>query len=763
MAKFSFASLRVRLLLLVLLAVAPLLALVLYSASEYRQREKTKVLENALQLARLASSQQERFIEEGRHLLVGLAQLPELRRRNAVACSKLFADLLKRFPRYANLGATDPNGDIFCSAVPLQRPLNINDRPGIKSAIQSRAFTVGTYQIGLIVGKPVLSLNYPVFDAAGRLQVVLFAMLDLSWLNQFADDAKAPPGSTLILTDRNGMILIHHRDPEKWVGKSMKGTPLFKIIMGQQAEGTAEVVGLDGMPRLYGFTPLRAAAKADAYLAIGIPTQTAFSEVNRIFARNLIWLGLVAFLALVAAWVGGDRFILRPMNALVQATNRLSAGDLSVRSGLTTVHGEIGQLARAFDQMAETLQKREDEAKRAKEALQQYAERLRIQYQIDHAILVAQSPGEIAQSCLDHIRGILPCVRASAVIFNLETSEATVLAVSVNGKTDLGTGEHVPLEMFGDIGQLRQGKIHAVEDMQTLSQITPAIQALQAEGVRSYINVALISRGELIGLLNLGSDRPGTFAPESAEIASGVADSLAVAIQQARLFRSVRENREQLRDLTVRLTEVEEAERRRLARELHDRVGQNLTALGINLNVLREQFSAETAVKVKNLLEDSQELLEETAERIRDVMAELRPPVLDDYGLLAALRWYGKRFSQRTGIETIVQGEEMTPRLSPAIEMALFAIAQEALTNVARHAQAVGVAVTLKGVAKGARLTIADDGVGFDPKVIHRPGERRGWGLITMRERAEAIGGHLQLEGAPGKGTMVVVEVTRNH
>jgi PAS domain S-box-containing protein len=237
------------------------------------------------------------------------------------------------------------------------------------------------------------------------------------------------------------------------------------------------------------------------------------------------------------------------------------------------------------------------------------------------------------------------------------------------------------------------------------------------------------------------------------------ASQVATAMQNARLFRSINEQREQLRALTARLEEVEETERRRLARELHDRVGQNLTALGINLNIVRSQLPAKAAAKISARLDDSLSLVAETVERTRDVMGELRPPVLDDYGLLAALRWYGDRFAQRTNVATIVRGEELTPRLPPAVETALFRIVQEALTNVSKHARAKKVTLTLEPVDGGARLTIADDGIGLDPARCAAPGAARGWGMLTMRERAQAMGGELRVESAPGEGTRLVVEV----
>ncbi len=160
-------------------------------------------------------------------------------------------------------------------------------------------------------------------------------------------------------------------------------------------------------------------------------------------------------------------------------------------------------------------------------------------------------------------------------------------------------------------------------------------------------------------------------------------------------------------------------------------------------------------------LDESQKLLEETIERIRDIMAEMRPPMLDDYGLMATLRWYGELFSKSTGVAIAVRGDESTPRLPPTIEMALFRITQEALTNVAKHAQAKLATLTLEILAGSVRLTIADDGIGFDPTAHHRPGERPEWGLMTIRERAQAVGGSLGVKTTPGMGTCLIIEVPR--
>jgi len=152
--------------------------------------------------------------------------------------------------------------------------------------------------------------------------------------------------------------------------------------------------------------------------------------------------------------------------------------------------------------------------------------------------------------------------------------------------------------------------------------------------------------------------------------------------------------------------------------------------------------------------------LEDTSECIRDVMAELRPEVLDHYGLFPALRWLATQFSQRTGLNIEVQGKNLKERLPDVIETNLFRIVQEALNNAAKHSQAGKVMVTLKGSTAEVTCTITDDGVGFDPTGPQRK-TQPGWGLVTMQERAESVGGRLTVESAPGKGTRISLSVRR--
>jgi signal transduction histidine kinase len=203
----------------------------------------------------------------------------------------------------------------------------------------------------------------------GEVKGVVFAALDLAWLNKLAAEAQLPQGSTFTVVDRNGTILARYPDPEKWVGQPVPETPIFKAIEAQQWKGTAEVPGLDGVRRLYVFAPIAGLEGGGIVCAVGIPTAVVFAEVNRMLFRNLTGLGIVSLLAFLAAWFGGNQLILRQVRALVSATKRLAAGDLGARTGLAYSHGEVSHLARTLDEMAEALERRQADRDRVEEEI----------------------------------------------------------------------------------------------------------------------------------------------------------------------------------------------------------------------------------------------------------------------------------------------------------------------------------------------------------------------------------------------------------
>jgi len=230
----------------------------------------------------------------------------------------------------------------------------------------------------------------------------------------------------------------------------------------------------------------------------------------------------------------------------------------------------------------------------------------------------------------------------------------------------------------------------------------------------------------------------------------------------AEMTRDVKVRNRELRELAARFAGVAEEERRRLSRELHDSIGQNLVTLSMDMKAISDSLTADSVATTRSRLGRALNYLQETIGYIRDLMVELRPPDLDDYGLAAALRWYADRFAQRTEAAVSVDCGLETLRLPPEVETAFFRIAQEALTNVARHASANRVELALQILPDLVRLTVVDNGVGFDPDAVPHPlGVKAGWGLITMWERAKSIGGGLRVESTSGKGTRITVELER--
>jgi signal transduction histidine kinase len=207
---------------------------------------------------------------------------------------------------------------------------------------------------------------------------------------------------------------------------------------------------------------------------------------------------------------------------------------------------------------------------------------------------------------------------------------------------------------------------------------------------------------------------------------------------------------------------AQENERRRVARELHDDIGQALTALVLVLGVIQDALPAR-AERERLILEDAMGLAENVMSGLRRVIADLRPPVLDDLGLVPALRRLGRDLQERAGVSVVVETDETTGRLPPDVEITLFRVAQEALTNIGKHAQARQARIILRLDTEQVTLRITDDGRGLPPATSpYREDTQRNqghFGLLGMQERVALLNGVLRVESAPQQGTTIWVEL----
>lgn len=364
-----FSSLCGRLILLVLLALLPALGLILSSGLEQRREAALNAQADALQLVRHVAVEQERMLHGAEQLLAVLAQLSDIRDlHDQAVLSEFLARVLHHNPLYTNISVIKPDGRVFASALPVKSPVNLADLPWFLTAKKAGRFTIGEYQIGRISGKAGVPLLYPVTDATGQVQALVYAPLDLTWLSSLAIAIKLPAGATLAIVDRRGTFLVRHPDSEKFVGKTIPDMEQVEKILAK-GEGNLEARGIDGNTRVYAFTPLKGMPEG-LFIRVGLLRQDVFARANQVLARNLISLAAVLVLALLAAWWLGSLLIMRGINVLVKATREVAGGDLEARTGLEGGAGEIHQLARSFDSMVEAMQQREAELNKTNQFLE---------------------------------------------------------------------------------------------------------------------------------------------------------------------------------------------------------------------------------------------------------------------------------------------------------------------------------------------------------------------------------------------------------
>jgi signal transduction histidine kinase len=394
--------------------------------------------------------------------------------------------------------------------------------------------------------------------------------------------------------------------------------------------------------------------------------------------------------------------------------------------------------------------------KRDEDAIRQYAGRLQHIHEIDRAILSAHSPADIAQATLSHLYKLVPYQHACVTLFDSETDTARILANYAYDAFQPAMQESIPLSAFRSLVALWEGQTYVKTTVESDDWQPPCCQITLAKRLRSFITVPLIVQQNTIGALTLGATTPDAFSAESLELVHEVVNQLAIAIQQARLFEQVHDGRERLQTLSRRLVEVQEIERRHIARELHDEIGQTLTGLHLLLEINTRAVGTQS-----QNLQNAQLLVNELMRRVREISLDLRPAMLDDLGLLPTLRWHFNRYTTQTGIEVLFKHHGVERRFAPDIETAIYRLVQEALTNIARHAQVDILTVRLWADEELLEVQIEDTGVGFDLDTVLAG--KTSSGLTGMRERVELLDGTFMIRSQPGQGTCLAVTMPLEH
>lgn len=361
----------------------------------------------------------------------------------------------------------------------------------------------------------------------------------------------------------------------------------------------------------------------------------------------------------------------------------------------------------------------------------------------------------VLTTLLDRLRGMVPFDRAAIMLVEAASRVSVravfdgerVVRVASELRAELDPTDHPVVETI-----LATGKPVLIPDIRARPDWSlPTDRSSEA----SWMGVPLFARGDVTGLFSLSKREPGYFSQEHVKLAEAMSSQASVAVENAILFEQMQAATARMQALSRRLVEVQEDERRHIARELHDEAGQILTSLRFGLLLLKQDADAGQSVsdRVTELVQKADSVID----GLRRLAADLRPASLDHLGLEPAVRQLTRSAAADQGLETRFKARGFSGKRLPAvIETALYRIVQEAMANVVRHAKATRVDVLLEHRGERVMVMVEDDGIGFELGQVQRGHH---YGLLGLEERAEALHGTLTLESSPGAGTTVVVEV----
>ncbi len=484
---------------------------------------------------------------------------------------------------------------------------------------------------------------------------------------------------------------------------------------------------------------------------VGLSEDTMQATLAGVTGQLLLTTIVVSMVG-VAAAIFLTWLITRPVLALVDVTKSVARGDLS-RQAPHWADDEIGLLSDSFNAMTKDLAATQAKSKAYN------AELIRRNRELAALNIVAQAVSQ-QQELNDMLESALSCVlelmriQAGWIVLLESDGAKPQLACSIGIPSDIAKKE-------AEVGFLNC-QCGQVVDKKTTLLITPLKESCpiyqlklnNQQTVNGHVTVPLISKSQVLGTLNITCPQESSFVNEDLHLLGAIGQQLGVAVENARLWRQVRKKEQTRGQLLEKIITAQEEERKRIARELHDDTSQSLTSLKVGLKVLE---GLESPAQIQQHLADMRTIVAETLDTVHDLALELRPSVLDDLGLVAALERYTTEYQRRFNLRVDFRAVGFEGhRLPPAIEIAIYRIVQESLINVARHAGTEHASVLLEWAEHRVRAIVEDNGCGFDASQSRT---ERKLGLYGMKERATLIGGSLRIESVASEGTTILVHI----
>lgn len=463
------------------------------------------------------------------------------------------------------------------------------------------------------------------------------------------------------------------------------------------------------------------------------------------FPELVIFVLAMTTLGLVLAYV-----MIKTLTSAIQDVARVArlveSGRLSERAPVWA-SDEIGEMGRAFNAMIDTLSTAQQELEASNQQLREGNQDLSVLYTL--AEMSNRSP-QISTILNSGLARVIEVVNAQAGVIALYDEQSVLMVRTAHNLPNELQARLVP-ELIAQLLASAEGR----DQPWTLSDCAE-LRGGDAWPHAGVLCLPIKTRGETLGVFLLFMAGDDALSIRGASFLQAVAHQIGIAVKNFSLWEELKRKEAIRARLLAQAVTAQEQERGRISRELHDETGQSLTALLVQLKVLENLRDVEA---VGSLARELRELVVQTLEEVRRLARDLRPSTLDDLGLVPTLGWYIQAYRKKTGldIELIVDLPENL-RLRPLTELILYRVVQEALTNITRHANATRVVVQLDRHDTLMRLTVEDDGVGFDvSRTLDK--QDKSLGLLGMHERAELIGATLRLDSIPGQGTRLKVEV----
>ena len=372
---FSSLSLRKQLMMLIVIIFMPVLAILLFTG--YQQyRHTLKDIENSTKrLIRLFAEEQLNIVQQTRQLLNILSHVPAIRNLDLDQCNDILKAIHKDNPQYSTIIAADSEGVIDCCAIPLKQSIHVKDRTWFKRIMESHEFVIDNFLISRSAKKASLPFAYPVFNEEGRLLVAVGAAFNLEYYNKIFEKIPLPEDSVIMAVDGKGKVLYQSFSGEKCLGKDLAQCRGFKVP--DKAGGNFTQKDADGVVRIFWYERLSVGQESNEIcLLVGVSKQVILANIKRMLQVNINVLIVVALASLAIAWFLGGKMILNPINLLLQRTQLVRKGDLSISDSVAELPGELRTLSLAFDDMVVNLSQREKERDQALNALQKARDEL---------------------------------------------------------------------------------------------------------------------------------------------------------------------------------------------------------------------------------------------------------------------------------------------------------------------------------------------------------------------------------------------------